>query len=89
MAEIKVIKSKRELAEGADPSLVALLEMMTQEAREGRISSVVGVIWESDMPIPFTCVEVGQEFAMLGALTYLVDAFKHEHLDEYYEVDDE
>lgn len=86
MAEIKVIKSKRELAEGADPELVELLEIMTQEAREGKITSIVGITLEDEQPLPFTCVEVGDELKMLGALTYLIDAYKNEHLSEFYEV---
>lgn len=82
--EIKEIKRK-EIAATADASLVALFEELLINAREGKITSVIGVFMDDHIPIPFTCVDLGDELNMLGAIEVLKDAYKLEHLSDVYE----
>lgn len=78
---IKVIE-KEKLADNADSSLVALLEEILLLARKGEITSIAGVFLHDHDPIEFTCVDLGDEVTMLGAIELLKDAYKLEHLQD-------
>ena len=67
-----------------DVEMVAMLEQMVIEAKEGSLLSIVGVILDADgNNINFTSVEPTDELKMLGALEILRDEYKLEHLTEY------
>ena len=81
MGEMKVINQTK-LADSADSSLVALLEEILVMARKGEITSIAGVFLHEHYPMEFTCVDLGDEVTMLGAIDLLKDAYKREHLSE-------
>lgn len=72
-----------------DETLVKMLEEMVEEAKNGDLLSIAGVILDGKgNNINFTSVEITDELKMLGALSILVDTYKLEHLTEW-EYDDE
>ncbi len=67
-----------------DDSLIKLLEGMLEAAKNGEISSLVGVYLDDEgTNIEFTCVDPSEEYAMFGALNKLVLTYNDEHLTEY------
>lgn len=67
-----------------DEDLVALLEDMVEDAKLGKIQSIVGVVLdEAGENIEFSSVEPVDELKMYGALHVLCNTYKDERLTEW------